>query len=135
MLAGCSTSDRPKLPDACRSGPAAVRTALTSAPGQVRVRGVRLSECFTESAEASDIQVISATFLDVASDLSDRARSHPEGPDALRLGYLIGATERGAAHTQGIHTEMVRRLETEPAGLRERSAAYRRGLRAGRASG
>jgi hypothetical protein len=95
----------------------------------------KISDCFTESADAADIQVVSSTFLAVAERLADRAQSRPESPAALRLGYLIGAAERGSAHTQGIHTEMVRRLELEPTDIRGHSAAYRRGLRAGRDGG
>jgi hypothetical protein len=112
-----------------------VRAALARAPGEVRVGDTKLSDCFTESAQASDIQAISSTFLAVAERLAGRADSRPESADALRLGYLIGAAQRGSADTQGIHSEMVRRLELEPSDIRGRSAAYRRGLRAGRERG
>ena len=57
---------------------------------------------------------------------------------ALRLGYLVGATHRGAARTSGLHAELIRRLESS-AGLEDapaaRRAAYARGLAAGRARG
>lgn len=135
MVPGCGPTERPDLPGACREGPARVRAALARAPGSVRVGDTKLSECFTESAGATDIQVVSTTFLAVAQRLADRAKTRPEGSEALRLGYLIGAAQRGAAHTQGIHTEMVRRLELEPTDIRGHSTAYRRGLRAGRDGG
>lgn len=131
---GCGGDDE-QLPEACRAGPAKVRAALERAPGPVAVDGVRLSSCFTESSAASDIQSVGATYVSVAGGLADAARARPEGPEALRLGYLVGAAERGAARTQGIHAEMIHRLEGEPVALRGRSSAYRRGHRAGRRSG
>ena len=39
-----------------------------------------------------------------------RARRRPDGPEATRLGYLVGAMRRGASATQGIHDEMIRRV-------------------------
>lgn len=134
-LGGCGRVDPPDLPAACRESPARVSRALERAPAQVRLDGTKLSSCFTRSAEASDIQTVSATFLAVAERLGDRALTRPGSAEALRLGYLIGASEHGAAHTQGIHEEMVRRLRLEPGDLPRRSVQYRRGLRAGRDRG
>jgi hypothetical protein len=57
---------------------------------------------------------------------------------ALELGYLIGAVRKGARTTNGIHAEIVRRLE-QVTGLDgpspRRRAAYGRGLRAGERHG
>lgn len=135
MGSGCGANDAGELPEACRAGPGPVTAALERAPRTVTVRGVRLSGCLPKSSPPTDVQAMGATYLAVAADLAEAARSRPEGAAALRLGYLVGAVERGAARTQGIHTEMVRRLEQEPAELESRSRAYRRGRRAGRRSG
>jgi hypothetical protein len=98
-LAGCGGHGPEKLPAACASGPAAVLKALAAAPGAVRVGGVSLSHCFNRTASASDVQTVGGTLLAVAEQLSNRAEAHPEGAAALRLGYLIGAAQRGARAT------------------------------------
>jgi hypothetical protein len=67
--------------------------------------------------------------------LADAARARPDGPEALQLGYLIGAIRRGAARTQGIHDEMIRRIEQELAGISTSTDSYRRGYEAGRSRG
>ena len=46
-----------------------------------------------------------------ATALNSEARRDPGGPAALQLGFLLGAAERGADDTAGIHSELVRRLE------------------------
>lgn len=131
---GCGGDDE-QLPDACRAGPAKVRAALERAPGPVAVDGVRLSSCFTESSAASDIQSVGATYVSVAGGLADAARARPEGPEALRLGYLVGAVHRGASGDQGPASELVRRLDNEATRMDQRSAAFARGERAGRRGG
>jgi hypothetical protein len=112
-----------------------VRAALARAPARAELDGTPLSGCFTRGAEAGDVQQVGAAFLSVAVELAAAARAEPDGADALRLGYLIGAARRGAAGTQGIHDELMRRLQQETAGLDTRTAAYRRGYRAGRDHG
>ena len=134
LPAACSTSEE-RMPGACTQGADAVRGALAVAPGAVRLDGVRLSDCLTEGSDADDVQVVGAAFLDVAARLADAARRRPRGAAAVRLGYLLGAARRGAAHTQGIHTELVRRLEQELTMVDTRTAAFRRGERAGRTLG
>jgi hypothetical protein len=133
-LAACG-SDVEKLPAACSEGPAAVRSALAAAPGPVRVGGTPLSDCLTKSANADDIQLVGSEWVRVAGDLADASARHPEGAPALRLGYLVGAAHRGASDTQGIHAELVRRLDQEAKPLLGRSRALRRGLQAGRRLG
>jgi hypothetical protein len=108
-----------------------VRAALRDAPRGVSLDGVRLSDCLTEKAGAGDLQMVGGAWVRVASHLADRARARPEGADAVRLGYLVGAARHGAAHTEGVHAELLRRLEQESAPVGARSAAFRRGRRAG----
>lgn len=133
---GCSSGGEDRsVPVACKEGPDSVRTALARAPARVELDGTPLSECFTRGAEGADLQQVGASYLAVASSLADAARLEPEGPQALRLGYLVGATRRGASETQGVHEELVRRIEQELAGVDTRSAGYTRGYRAGRTRG
>jgi hypothetical protein len=133
-LTGCSRQEDPTMPAACKEGPAAVRAALERAPGEVRLGQTSISSCFVERSNTADVQAIGATLIAVAVDLAPEARRRPEGDAALQLGYLLGAVRRGAAHTQGIHDELVRRLEQELVGS-ETGAAFREGERAGRRSG
>ena len=74
-------------------------------------------------------------FLPVADRLAAEARSKPAGPSALRLGFLMGAIRRGVTDTQGIYSELLRRLRQELIGVDLRSPAYLRGERAGRDHG
>jgi hypothetical protein len=136
LAGGCA--ERPEetdLPAECRAGRDAVRSALAVAPRPVRVEGVPISACFVRAGEASDIAAIGTDYLAVASDLAQRARRRADGPAALRLGYLVGAMRRGARGTQGIHDEMIRRVEQELVVVDTTAPAFRRGERAGLASG
>jgi hypothetical protein len=133
--AGCGRDDDHDLPVACESGAGAVRAALTSAPGEVRVEGTPISGCFVRSSTPADVQLVGATYVAVASELAAGARREPKGAAATRLGYLVGAARRGASRTQGIHDELVRRIEQELIPVDTGSEAFRRGERAGRASG
>ena len=112
-----------------------MRAALSAAPGQVDLDGTPLSGCLVKSSNPAEIQEVGAAYLGAAADLGLAAAEHPEGEQALRLGYLVGAVRRGAGGTQGIHSELVRRLEQEAAPLAGRSDAYARGVRIGRRSG
>ena len=127
-LAGCARDDgEADLPDACGSDAAVFADALHAAPSPVRVAGVPLADCLARDASAGEVQAVGATFLEAAQRLGR------EG-DAAGLGYLVGALRRGAKESQGIHLELVRRVEQEAAPF-ARSAAFERGLRAGRTSG
>lgn len=133
--AGCSRDEREDLPSACTGGAEAFRDALRGAPGEVRLDGVAISDCFVRESDAGDVVILGQGVLDAAAPLSDGARAEPESPEAVQLGFLIGAVRRGASETQGIHDELVRRLDQEAGGLEAGSAAFRRGLAAGGRSG
>jgi hypothetical protein len=135
-LGGCSKSDGdPAVPVACKEGADAVRAALARAPARVDLDGTPLSKCFARGADSAELQTVGAGFVGAAATLADGARERPNGPDALRLGYLVGATKRGAAATQGVHEELMRRVEQEAIGVETSSPAYRRGFEAGRSRG
>jgi hypothetical protein len=135
MAGGCGSSDEGGIPAGCPVDAGQVVAALRAAPRPVRVHGLALSECMTRDSSGADVQRIGAVFVPAASRLSDQARREPRGPAALRLGYLVGAAERGAAHTGGLHSELVRRLEQELGNVGGATPEARRGQRAGRASG
>ncbi len=131
---GCG-DEKPATPAACTEGPAAVREALARAPGAVEMDGTKLSECLTDTSSGSDLQNVGIAYVETAAALSPRAERRPEGRAALELGYLVGAVRRGARRTQGVQAELLRRLEQELALIDTSASSFRRGERAGRASG
>jgi hypothetical protein len=135
LIAGACGEDGDSVPDACGRGPAAVRAALHEAPGAVRLDGARLSECLAEGASGGELQAVGASFVEAAAGLAPAARRQPEGRAAVELGYLVGAARRGGGSTQGVHDELLRRLDQDLAGVDTRSRAFRRGERAGRSGG
>jgi hypothetical protein len=134
-LAGCSSDGEEPLPPACRAAGPEIRAALSQAPGRVELDGTPLSGCLVKSSDPGEIQEVGSAFLAVASELGPAAAERPEGGQALRLGYLVGAARRGAERTQGIHSELVRRLEQEAVAVAAGSDAYARGVRIGRRRG
>jgi hypothetical protein len=140
LVAGCLAvaacgDDKRRPPAACTEGPAAVLDALRHAPERAELDGRPLSACLTDGSDGTDVQRVGTAWVEAAVTLADRARRAPEGRDALRMGFLVGAAERGAASTPGIHAELERRLQQEAAPLAESSAALARGRRAGRRLG
>jgi len=130
----CGRDSEKALPSACPADSGQVLTALREAPGAVRIDGVALSQCLTKRSAPEQVQRIGATYVEAAAALSRRARRHPGGSSALRLGYLVAAARRGASSTEGVHSELIRRLEQERRAV-PASAALWRGERAGRRSG
>jgi hypothetical protein len=135
---GCGGQDADEpLPAACQSGQEAVQAALGAAPRPVRLEGVPLSACFDPRSDGAELQSVGISFVGAAAALAERARERPEGDAATQLGYLIGAMRRGAGGTnaQGIHTELVRRVEQELTLVEPGSQALREGTRAGERTG
>ena len=134
-LAGCAREASTTVPAPCTRGRGAVRMALVAAPGDVRLDGRRISECFVRGADQAAVQEAGVVFLPVAERLAPEVRARPSSPAALRLGFLMGAIRRGTADTQGIYSELMRRLGQELSGVDLRSATYLRGQRAGAGHG
>jgi hypothetical protein len=140
--AGCGQpSDT--TPVACLEGEGAYLKALDRAPGEVKLGGETLiSECLAENQKAGDLATVGTALVGVATKLNAEARAEPGGDANLQLGYLLGAAERGASQTDGIHAELIRRLTSAARyspDNRPPSAAflrvYREGFDAGQASG
>ena len=117
----------------CLEGEAPIRRALEAAPGSVRLAdGTPLSLCVARARADADLQ----SFGVIATRVADRLADQRDGTAALQLGYLIGAARRGGAKTQGVHAELLHRLEVT--GRRvdaARRAELERGMRAGEAGG
>jgi hypothetical protein len=134
LVSGCGDEEE-QIASACTEGPAAVRKALRDAPGDVRLGGAPLSDCLSEEADGGELQLVGTSFVEAAAGLAPSARRRPEGRAALELGYLVGAARRGGSTTQGVHSELLRRMEQELTGVDTRAASFRRGERAGRTEG
>jgi hypothetical protein len=109
--------------------------ALRAAPSPVSLGGTRLSSCLRDASDGGELQAVGQGYLDAASALARVAEKSPEGPEAMQLGYLIGAVHRGGDSDQGPASELVRRLDTEVARADTTAAAFRRGRREGRRTG
>jgi hypothetical protein len=137
VVGGCGDDEERGFPTACNDSVPAIRDALAKAPEPVKLYdGTRLSTCVERARTGADIQTLGALYTATADALvAEMPRSDAA---ALRLGYLVGATHRGAAGTSGLHSELIRRLENSTAldgAPPARRAAYRRGYAAGRSGG
>jgi hypothetical protein len=117
--AGCSSGEDDEAPAACLGGADEYISALRAAPAEVRLRGeTPISDCLTPDQEGGQLASIGKEMLDAATELNAAAQKDPGGPEALQLGYLLGAVERGS---EGIHADLGRRLDTaarySPSGL------------------
>lgn len=109
-LTGCGRSEE-GTPVACLEGSAPYLRALADAPGTVTLAGkTPISDCLAEQQEGGALATVGTAMLAAATKLNGEARDEPGGEANLRLGYLLGAAERGAEKTDGIHAELIRRL-------------------------
>ncbi|HET9163192.1 MAG TPA: hypothetical protein VFN89_07095 [Solirubrobacterales bacterium] len=110
VAAGCGAPDD-STPAACLEGPPAYLKALEDAPAEVELGGTTpISECLAPNQKGGDLAAVGGSMLRATTALNAEARAKPGGAANLRLGYLLGAAQRGADSTEGIHDELVRRL-------------------------
>jgi hypothetical protein len=107
---GCgATSD--STPVACLQGPGPYLAALKDAPGTVELSdGTTVGGCLVENQKPGDLATVGAALVTATAQLNAEARAEPGGAANLRLGYLLGAAQRGAGGTSGIHADLIRRL-------------------------
>lgn len=142
VAGGCGATDD-ETPVACLNGPGAYLRALEQAPGQVTLSAdVPISTCLTENQKAGDLATVGDAMVDAATELNVEAREEYGSAANVELGYLIGAAQRGAEETNGIHAELMRRLiaaATYSPGRqvfsKDFERAYRQGFDAGLAEG
>lgn len=109
-LAACGATDD-TTPVACLEGAPHYMRALEAAPGRVELRGgVPISECLAENQKAGDLATVGVAMVAAATRLNAEALAEPGGQANVELGYLLGAAQRGADQTEGIHTDLIRRL-------------------------
>jgi hypothetical protein len=142
VLAGCGDKDD-STPVACLEGIVAYEKALADAPGEVLLEGeTPISECFVRNQSTGDLTRVGEAVIAAATELNAGAVQEPGGPANLQLGYLLGAAERGAEESEGIHADLIRRLTVaarfapgkEPLS-EEFLETYREGFDAGRSGG
>ena len=141
IVAGCGDQDD-STPVACLEGAATYERALAAAPDEVRLESeTAISDCLAPNQTAGDLARVGEAMIETATDLNAEARA--EGGDAaIRLGYLLGAAERGSEESEGIHSNLVRRLtvaaryapDKEPLS-EEFLDSYKEGFEAGRSGG
>ncbi len=110
LVTGCGgPSDT--TPVACLGGASAYLGALEDAPGAVKLSGeVPLGDCLAKNQKGGDLATVGAAMVSTATKLNTEARAEPGASANLQLGYLLGAAQRGAGETGGIHAELIRRL-------------------------
>lgn len=94
--------------------------------------GASIAGCVERARNDGQLQDVGSALSTVADDLASRA-AHGDAAAATQLGYLVGAARRGAARTNGVAAELVRRLEQ--AGGEASPAPLASGLRAGERNG
>jgi hypothetical protein len=110
FAAGCGKQDD-STPVACLEGKEVYLAALADSPGAVKLAGeTPISDCLAENQQGGDLATVGEALVETATELNGEARDVPTSPAALRLGYLIGAAQRGADSTEGIHADLIRRL-------------------------
>lgn len=143
LVAGCGGREEPSTPVACLEGSEVYVRALAKVPAAITLDGeTPIADCLAENQSGGDLATVGEAMVDAATELNAEAREDPGGQATLELGYLIGAAERGAERTEGIHADLIRRLVVaarfapkdeplSPAFL----AVYEEGFDAGRAGG
>lgn len=138
LLAGCGSSDD-STPVACLEGAAAYERALKAAPDEVLLEDETLiSECLTRNQSGGDLSRVGEATIETATRLNAEAREDPGGDAALQLGYLLGAVKRGTEESEGIHTDLLRRLVVAARFAPDKQplpAAFQRKYRTGYAAG
>jgi hypothetical protein len=140
-LAGCGSADE-STPVACLEGAGAYQRALKTAPDEVLLEDETLiSECLIRNQSGGDLTRVGEALIETATALNAEAREDSAAA-AVQLGYLLGAVQRGGEESEGIHSDLVRRLTVAaryapgkdplpPAFYRE----YRSGYAAGQSNG
>lgn len=113
-LAACGEGDV-ATPTACLEGPDKISTALVTAPDQVMIDGTTpISDCLVGDQTTGDLVTFGADAVIVATRLGSEAGG--TGPEAVKAaiqaGYLVGAMEKGAEDSAGIHAALVDRVES-----------------------
>jgi hypothetical protein len=107
---GCG-KEEDSTPVACLEGAGAYERALAAAPGEVLLGGeTPISDCLVSGQTGGDLSRVGEAMVETATGLNAEAQADPGGEASVQLGYLLGAAQRGAGGSEGIHADLVRRL-------------------------
>lgn len=113
VLVACGSTGTESTPSACLGSAATYRQALAAAPAEVRLEDTTpISACLVEGQSGGELAEAGQAMVLAATQLNEAARNDPTGPEAVQLGYLLGAAHHGAGETNGIHSDLIRRLDT-----------------------
>ncbi len=129
VVSGCGDDARPPVPSSCTESVTAVEAALAQAPPALP-DGAPLSRCVSDADTDAELQDVGVTFHRAAERLAVRARAG-DAVAAAQLGYLIGATRKGAERTAGVMAELVRRIESVGGAVIADAPAQRAAIDAG----
>lgn len=112
-LAACGSSESDPAPTACQAEAEAYLVALEEAPERALLEGsVPISACLVADQSSGELNTIGAAMIAAATRLNREVQSQPGGEAAVKLGYLVGSVEQAASETGGIHTDLVRRINS-----------------------
>ena len=113
-LAACgSSSDPGPAPSACLADSEAYLAALAQAPEQALLDGtVPISDCLPAGQSPGELNTVGEAMIRAATQLNGEVQRRPAGPAAVQLGYLVGSIEEAASASGGIHTDLVRRINS-----------------------
>lgn len=142
ILVGCGNTEA-DTPDICFEKPASITAALRNAPDPVALDGdTTISECLVRNQPDGDLINFGTNITEVATGLgADASKPGPAGlKAAIDAGYLVGAVEKGAEDSDGIHATLVERVRAAATnGLADASdlerAHYEAGYEAGKENG
>ena len=144
VAAGCGSDDAPETPVACLEPASGYLEALRAAPGEVRLAGTTpISGCLVEEQEAGQLAQVGQSVVGAATKLNAEVRHTGDEAATVQLGYLIGAAQQGAAASGGtasggIHTDLLRRLDSAARfseGGKQLPASFERAFGEGYAAG
>jgi hypothetical protein len=111
LLASCGEEEA-ETPAACLAPASAYLEALRQAPQPVLLEGMTpISDCLPAGQDTVELGQVGEEMVNAATRLNAEARRRPSGEATAQLGYLIGAAQQGASES-GIHTDLLRRLDT-----------------------
>jgi hypothetical protein len=135
---GCGSQDG-STPVACLEGAGTYAKALREAPGGVLLSGeTPISDCLASNQSGGDLARVGEAMVETATTLNAEAREADGGQATVELGYLLGAAQRGAEDSEGIHADLVRRLTVAARfapGREPLSPAFLQAYRTGYAAG
>jgi hypothetical protein len=138
LVTACGETD-PGTPAGCFVSPASFTSSLRQAPEEVLLDGeTPISGCLVRNQSDADLFEFGELALKVATRTSSRMSAPgPAGTKAaIDAGYLVGAVEKGAEDSEGVHATLVERIRSAAGnGLEGASASKRAHFEAGREAG